>query len=84
MALRDEVRHLLTNRLTLMTHQQNVTWSLFTFFSPSDVDAYFRPDVSYKVNDFWTVTAGIVIPEVFLSGVHVKHRFLLTTCRMTI
>jgi len=55
---RDEVRHLLTNRLTLMTHQQNVTWSLFTFFSPSDVDAYFRPDVSYKVNDFWTVTAG--------------------------
>ncbi|MDF1584199.1 MAG: hypothetical protein P1P78_12910 [Methyloprofundus sp.] len=54
----DEVRHLLTNRLTLMTHQQNVTWSLFTFFSPSDVDAYFRPDVSYKVNDFWTVTVG--------------------------
>lgn len=57
-ATRDEVRHLLTNRLTLMTHQQNVTWSLFTFFSPSDVDAYFRPDVSYKVNDAWTVTAG--------------------------
>jgi hypothetical protein len=56
--LRDEVRHLLTNRLTLMTHQQNVTWSLFTFFSPSDLDAYFRPKISYKVTDAWMVEAG--------------------------
>jgi len=57
-SIRKEVRHLLTNRLTLMTHQQNVTWSLFTFFSPSDVDAYFRPTVSYKVDDAWQVEAG--------------------------
>ncbi|BCG64251.1 MAG: hypothetical protein methR_P2024 [Methyloprofundus sp.] len=56
--LRDEVRHLLTNRLTLMTHQQNVTWSLFTFFSPSDMDAYFRPNIAYKVTDAWMVEAG--------------------------
>jgi hypothetical protein len=55
---RKEVRHLLTNRLTLMTHQQNVNWSLFTFFSPSDLDAYFRPHVSYKVTDAWQVGAG--------------------------
>jgi hypothetical protein len=55
---RKEVRHLLTNRLTLMTHQQNVTWSLFTFFSPSDLDAYFRPKVSYKVTDAWQVETG--------------------------
>ncbi len=55
---RKEVRHLLTNRLTLMTHQQNVTWSLFTFFSPSDLDAYFRPNINYKVTDAWQVEAG--------------------------
>ncbi|MCK4842059.1 MAG: hypothetical protein KAT04_09280 [Methylococcales bacterium] len=56
--LRDEVRHLITNRLTLMTHQQNVIWSLFTFYSPSDQDAYFRPKVAYKVTDAWQVEMG--------------------------
>ncbi len=56
--IRNEVRHTLTNRLTLMTHQQNVTWSLFTFFSPSDLDAYFRPSVSYKVTDAWLLETG--------------------------
>ncbi|NOQ64469.1 MAG: hypothetical protein GQ582_08155 [Methyloprofundus sp.] len=55
---RDEVRHLLTNRLTYMSHQQNVTWSLFTFFSPSDLDAYFRPTISYKVTDAWMTEVG--------------------------
>ena len=55
---RDEVRHLLTNRLTLMTHQQNVTWSLFTYFSPSDLDAHFRPNVAYKVTDAWMTELG--------------------------
>lgn len=58
MVTRDEVRHVLTNRLTLMTHQQNVTWSLFTFFSPSDVDAYFRPSVTYKATDEWLLELG--------------------------
>lgn len=57
-ATRDEVRHLLTNRLTLMTHQQNITWSLFTYFSPSDVDAHFRPNIAYKVTDAWQVEVG--------------------------
>ncbi len=58
MVTRDEVRHVLTNRLTLLTHQQNVTWSLFTFFSPSDVDAYFRPSVAYKATDEWLLELG--------------------------
>lgn len=56
--LQKEVRHMLTNRLTLMTHQQNVTWSLFTFFSPSDLDAYFRPSVAYKATDAWLLEVG--------------------------
>ena len=55
---RDEVRHLITNRLTWLTHNQNVSWSLFSFYSPSDNDAYFRPKVSYKVSDNWLVELG--------------------------
>ncbi|MDC9728769.1 MAG: hypothetical protein PSN04_05480 [Methyloprofundus sp.] len=30
----------------------------FTFFSPSDLDAYFRPKISYKVTDAWQVEGG--------------------------
>ena len=54
----DENHHILTARLTWLTHNQNVTWSLFTFYSPSDTDGYLRPKVSYKVNDNVTVEAG--------------------------
>lgn len=55
---RDEDRHLLTARLTLLTHQQNVSWSLFTYYSPSDKDFYLRPKVNYKLDDRWAMEAG--------------------------
>jgi hypothetical protein len=55
---RDEVRHVLTLRLTQMLMNQNLILSLFTFYSPSDNDAYFRPIVTYKVSDHWMVTAN--------------------------
>lgn len=48
---RDQNRHLLTTRLTLLTHNQNITWSLFSYYSPSDMDFYLRPKVNYKIND---------------------------------
>ncbi len=54
----DQVRHVLTQRWTWLTHNQNVEWSLFTFFSPSDLDAYVIPEVNWKVTDRWTVSAG--------------------------
>jgi hypothetical protein len=54
----DEYRHLLTNRLTYRGGRDKHTWSLFTFFSPSDKDAYMRPVYSYRHNDQWSVTAG--------------------------
>ncbi len=57
-AKKEEARHLITARLTWLTHNQNVTWSLFSFYSPSDQDAYFRPKVSYKVTDNWLVEMG--------------------------
>lgn len=55
---RDENRHVLTLRLTKLLMNQNLTLSLFTYWSPSDEDAYLRPRVTYKVSDQWTVEAG--------------------------
>jgi hypothetical protein len=55
---RDEVRHVLTLRLTQMLLNQNLMLSLFTFYSPSDNDAYFRPAATYKLSDHWMLTAN--------------------------
>lgn len=55
---RDEDRHLLTLRLTKLLLNQDLTLSLFTFYSPSDHDAYLRPAVSYELSDAWTVSTG--------------------------
>ena len=55
---RDENRHLLTSRLTFLTHNQNATWSLFTYYSPSDQDYYLRPKVNYRIDDHWTTELG--------------------------
>ncbi len=54
----DEFRHLLTNRLTYRTPRDRYTWSLFTFFSPSDRDAYVRPQFTYRHSDAWSVVVG--------------------------
>ncbi|RME34684.1 MAG: hypothetical protein D6786_04165 [Gammaproteobacteria bacterium] len=54
----DETRHLVTLRLTLLTHDQNLSWSLFAYLSPSDRDYYLRPRVAYKVDDHFTIEAG--------------------------
>ena len=59
----DENRHLLTLRLTWLTHSQNVTWSLFTFASPSDRDAYLRGLWSWKASDAWTLSSGFNLFE---------------------
>ncbi|MFQ5883086.1 MAG: hypothetical protein ACE5I9_11590 [Candidatus Methylomirabilales bacterium] len=55
---RDEFRHLLTLRLTKLLWRETLTLSLFTLFSPSDEDFYFRPSASYKVTDNLKLTAG--------------------------
>lgn len=54
----DEYRHLLTNRLTYRAGRDRFTWSLYTFFSPSDHDAYLRPVFNYRHSDTWSVTSG--------------------------
>lgn len=55
---RDEDRHLLTTRLTWLTLKQNLIWSLFVFYSPSDQDVYFRPKIHYKITDHWSTELG--------------------------
>ncbi len=55
---RDQYRHLLTLRLTKLLMNQNLTCSLFTYFSPSDKDVYLRPNVNYKASDNLALEAG--------------------------
>lgn len=54
----DEIRHVVTLRLTQMMMNQNLTLSAFNFYSPSDQDGYMRAKASYKLNDSWTLDAG--------------------------
>ncbi|MDJ0759608.1 MAG: hypothetical protein QNJ19_09415 [Woeseiaceae bacterium] len=54
----DRYRHLLTNRLTYRAARDRHTFSLFTFFSPSDSDYYLRPAYTYRHSDQWSLTAG--------------------------
>ena len=51
-------RNLITNRLTYRAGMDKYTWSLFTFFSPSDSDFYLRPQFTYRHSDEWSLTAG--------------------------
>jgi hypothetical protein len=54
----DESRHLLTLRLTRLLLKQNLRLSLFTYWSPTDKDAYFRPKAHYKIDDRWSAELG--------------------------
>lgn len=54
----DEDRHVITIRLTKLLMNQNLKLSLFTFYSPSDADAYLRPNIHYKIDDHWSSEMG--------------------------
>lgn len=56
--LADKNRHVLTLRLTQLSMNQNLILSLFTFYSPSDQDAYLRPNAAYTIDDYWSVEVG--------------------------
>ena len=55
---RDKNRWVVTLRLTKLLLNQNLRCGLFTYFSPTDKDAYMRPNVHYKVNDNLTLECG--------------------------
>jgi hypothetical protein len=47
-----------TVRLTKLLMNQNLKLGLFLFYSPTDDDAYLRPNANYKIDDYWTVEIG--------------------------
>ena len=54
----DEYRQVATIRLTKFLMNQNLRISLFLFYSPTDHDAYLRPNANYKINDYWIAEIG--------------------------
>jgi len=56
--VRDEVRHLLTSRITKLLNQELVTLSGFVFYSPTDEDMYVRASVEYKYTDQLILALG--------------------------
>ncbi|MCB1667445.1 MAG: hypothetical protein KDI24_03735 [Pseudomonadales bacterium] len=56
---RDHYRQLITMRVTRLAMNQNLTLSLFLFYSPTDEDMYARPKVNYKINDNWAAEVGM-------------------------
>lgn len=56
--LRDEIKHLLTSRITKLLHSELVTLSGFVFYSPSEKDYYIRLGLSYKHTDELTLATG--------------------------
>jgi hypothetical protein len=55
---RDRDRHVVTFRLTKLLMNQNLSVSMFTYYSPSDNDAYLRPNIQYKASDSLTLETG--------------------------
>lgn len=56
--IRDELKHLLTSRVTQKLMDENLTLSGFVFYSPSDEDVYFRPNIEYKYTDEVALSVG--------------------------
>jgi hypothetical protein len=54
----DELRHLVTLRLTQLLVMDNLELSLFVFFSPNELDTYIRPRITYKIIDPLAIVLG--------------------------
>jgi hypothetical protein len=54
----EEIRHLLTARLTQRLKQDTWTLSLFTYWSPNEEDGYARPVITHKWSDAVNITLG--------------------------
>ncbi|HOP40213.1 MAG TPA: hypothetical protein PLI53_04145 [Geobacteraceae bacterium] len=55
---RDEFRHVITVQLTKLLMKQNLKLSLSGYYSPSDNDAYIRPNIHYRYSDRISLEAG--------------------------
>jgi hypothetical protein len=57
-AKRDEFRHLITTRVTKLFMDQTLYAGVFIFYSPTDQDAYLRPQASYDISDSLKMSGG--------------------------
>ncbi|WNO08488.1 hypothetical protein [Teredinibacter sp. KSP-S5-2] len=55
---RSEYYEMLTLRLTHLAMRQNLTSSLFIFYSPDEEDGHLRLKAEYRINDNWKIAAG--------------------------
>jgi len=55
---RDRDRHVITLQLTKLLMNQNLELSFASYYSPSDEDAYLRPNIRYKYTDKIIMEAG--------------------------
>ncbi len=55
---KDQYRHVITLQLTKLLMNQNLELVLSSYYSPSDKDAYLRPNIKYKYTDNLTLEAG--------------------------
>ena len=58
MYVRDEIRHLLTSRVTKLAMDELLTVSAFVFYSPTEEDVYARFLAGYKYSDELTLSVG--------------------------
>ncbi|WP_245921579.1 hypothetical protein [Bowmanella denitrificans] len=56
---KEQNRVVLTNRLTWRNVTDDLTLSLFTFYSPTDQDGYIRPSLSHRLDDHWAWSLGL-------------------------
>ncbi len=56
--VRDELRHLVTSRVTKLLYDELLALSLFVFYSPSDEDGYLRASADYKYSDELSLAVG--------------------------
>ena len=49
---------MITLRLTKLASKQRLRMSIFTFYGISNRDFYIRPQVSYKLSDYWKIEVG--------------------------
>lgn len=56
--VRDEVRHLITSRVTKLMYDELLTLSMFVFYSPTDEDGYLKTSADYKHTDELSIAVG--------------------------
>lgn len=54
----EELRSYLTGRITKLAFDQNLTFSLFGYYSPTDRDWHLRPSLTHKLTDTVKATVG--------------------------